>query len=635
MTIVDIGQSAQNILTSALGLFSVKAYGARGNGVSDDTNAINATFDAMVAAGGGIVYFPEGVYLVTNTLGYQNQIVPYCEVRMEQGTTILADASFPNTNKVFAFIYTGADPGYEGKFIWRGNGAKIDGRARPATAGTSYAPDLLDFISLYLNRVEVRDTQFISNDAWGDDAGDSCLFVTAAKNVIIEGNYFKGSVDAGIYLSGDSTETFGDSCLIQGNFFENCETSLISKRTWRRYTAANNHFVECQNGICSGAADATKLPGIDLLIANNQFYKTSRCVMVEWADGSVVTGNLIVDPFYNHATDAVAGDTAILIDGSSNCTVSNNTIQMRTLTPIGSSVGIRAQSRTVNGTTKHSTGNMIMGNVIDMDAGIPVFEQDSNQDNNYWFFNRAVGTSKTMTLNGSNSQLIRGTDAGVQTLTMTSLFLDCDTTYIGGSTAAGCGLRVAKVANSTNFIAITPTITGGTPTVQATGTDADISLRLATRGAGSVAVFTDGVDEQLRVVATANAVNRLQITGAIASAGSGVSITTAGSDTNIPLTISTQGSSPILLGGGATGETLRVDKAVASGNAVQVTSVAAGSAPIIAARGFDTNVNLRLNGKGSGVVQFGTHTGSADTAVSGYITIADSGGTTRKLAVIT
>lgn len=33
--------------------------------------------------------------------------------------------------------------------------------------------------------------------------------------------------------------------------------------------------------------------------------------------------------------------------------------------------------------------------------------------------------------------------------------------------------------------------------------------------------------------------------------------------------------------------------------------------------------------------RFGTHTGSADAAVSGYIEITDAGGTTRKLAVIT
>ena len=48
-----------------------------------------------------------------------------------------------------------------------------------------------------------------------------------------------------------------------------------------------------------------------------------------------------------------------------------------------------------------------------------------------------------------------------------------------------------------------------------------------------------------------------------------------------------------------------------------------------------TDVVVSTADVGSGVLKFGTHTGVSDTAVSGYITIKDSGGTTRKLAVIT
>jgi hypothetical protein len=43
--------------------------------------------------------------------------------------------------------------------------------------------------------------------------------------------------------------------------------------------------------------------------------------------------------------------------------------------------------------------------------------------------------------------------------------------------------------------------------------------------------------------------------------------------------------------------------------------------------------DVYLNPAGS--VRFGTHTGTGDTAISGYITINDAGGTPRKLAVIT
>jgi hypothetical protein len=43
-------------------------FGAVGNGVADDTGAIQDCIDAVGAAGGGVVYIPAGVYLISSTL---------------------------------------------------------------------------------------------------------------------------------------------------------------------------------------------------------------------------------------------------------------------------------------------------------------------------------------------------------------------------------------------------------------------------------------------------------------------------------------------------------------------------------------------------------------------------------------
>jgi hypothetical protein len=47
-------------------VFNVKAYGATGNGSTDDTTAINAAVTAAAGVGGGgVVYFPPGTYMTT------------------------------------------------------------------------------------------------------------------------------------------------------------------------------------------------------------------------------------------------------------------------------------------------------------------------------------------------------------------------------------------------------------------------------------------------------------------------------------------------------------------------------------------------------------------------------------------
>jgi hypothetical protein len=49
-------------------VFNVKAYGAVGNGVTNDSSYIQQAINAAVSAGGGIVFIPAGIYLVNTTL---------------------------------------------------------------------------------------------------------------------------------------------------------------------------------------------------------------------------------------------------------------------------------------------------------------------------------------------------------------------------------------------------------------------------------------------------------------------------------------------------------------------------------------------------------------------------------------
>jgi len=54
---------------------SVKDFGAKGDNSNDDTAEIQAAIDAMEAASGGVVYFPNGTYLISSELVIDSQSV--------------------------------------------------------------------------------------------------------------------------------------------------------------------------------------------------------------------------------------------------------------------------------------------------------------------------------------------------------------------------------------------------------------------------------------------------------------------------------------------------------------------------------------------------------------------------------
>jgi len=49
--------------------FNIRAFGANGDGSTDDTAAIQAAHNAACTAGGGQVYYPQGTYLFTPVSG--------------------------------------------------------------------------------------------------------------------------------------------------------------------------------------------------------------------------------------------------------------------------------------------------------------------------------------------------------------------------------------------------------------------------------------------------------------------------------------------------------------------------------------------------------------------------------------
>ena len=86
-------------------VFNVKAFGAKGDSATLDTEAINNTITAAVKAGGGTVYFPAGTYL-----SFSIRLQSHISLYLDQGAVILAatpsgdvgyDAPEPAVNDTF------------------------------------------------------------------------------------------------------------------------------------------------------------------------------------------------------------------------------------------------------------------------------------------------------------------------------------------------------------------------------------------------------------------------------------------------------------------------------------------------------------------------------------------------------
>ena len=77
------GQAASMPGAGTNSVFDVKYYGAKGDGVTIDTPAINKAIEAANAGGGGTVRFPSGTY-ACYSIRLKSSVVLY----LEQGATV-------------------------------------------------------------------------------------------------------------------------------------------------------------------------------------------------------------------------------------------------------------------------------------------------------------------------------------------------------------------------------------------------------------------------------------------------------------------------------------------------------------------------------------------------------------------
>jgi hypothetical protein len=250
-------------------------------------------------------------------------------------------------------------------------------------------------------------------------------------------------------------------------------------------------------------------------------------------------------------------------------------------------------------------------------------------------FSQAI-TLIVATLSGSAVATFTTTNGGTYTVLPTNPISQ------GSTSGSGTGATFNVTAWQVRLTAFTITAAGSGYVEQPTITfSSGSAAAYATVGSASSIKFIGGSLDFVTPSGTA-----LNITDGSLSTGGYVSFTNnsstnainraSGSGGNIGISWLSKGSGShnFATNNAAGTQQMVISHTASAVNYVQMTGATTASKVVaISAQGSDTDVTLSLSPKGAGTIRFGTYTASALLAVAGYITITDSGGTTRRLLV--
>jgi hypothetical protein len=230
-----------------------------------------------------------------------------------------------------------------------------------------------------------------------------------------------------------------------------------------------------------------------------------------------------------------------------------------------------------------------------------------------------TGNAVILSSAGSDSNIDIALDPkGTGTVVANGPFTATGQTSLGGVEGSE-GLRITSTASAVNYLLGRGQISGNSPSLRGAGSDANVSLFLGSQGAGNVRFLTNSlINEQFRIAHTANAVNYVQVTGA--ATGNDPTYSAQGSDANVSLRYLSRGAGEHRF---ATNTAGNIQFRVIHGgssvvNYLRVYGSAAGSAPVMDVQGIDTNIDLNLNPKGTGtVVANGPFTATGQTSLGG------------------
>lgn len=255
------------------------AYGAAGDGVTNDLTAVQAAINAANTAGGGVVFFPPGTYRISGTLttystvaflGYHRDL---SVIRVVSTSSTLLSGPYPRSIKSLKFTFV----------------------------TTPYTGTLMSFTS-GASRCEIDDIAIGSSTS--DTPVSGTVLTAAAATVIVQVS------NSALYLTEAGVAVAGNNAGVEVRFYDN-EAATYG----------------------AGAFGGTNLvAGSNLFMRNNRIY----------ASGGSGTKNLFYgdSSLYSHANSIIASSSGVTVFnvGSGGYAAESATVVTNTVTMYGSGI---------------------------------------------------------------------------------------------------------------------------------------------------------------------------------------------------------------------------------------------------------------------------------------------------------
>ena len=324
---VGTGAVARTVQSRLQETISVKDYGAKGDGVTDDTAAVTAALN-YAGANGLTTYFPNGIYLLTSRIGLTAGYSPSMKGQSYGSATLRASGITLNGN---GFIdYTSASNFVVEDMVFDFNNSAI-------TVGSEEAIGFINCTDFYFNRNRVLHLV------------GSGVVTNGCNRFWITNNYIAKDVAANTFnvaINVESASRQSTDGYIIGNQLVNtasdysctrCTIAYNRVSNWKfgsgittEQDTVNSNFYTIVGNICYGSSgtdvNATNPCGIEqwgayATVANNVCYSNSGDGISQGGQHCTVTGNIC----FNNGQTGGSGITSRYGTASYNASYSTYT----------------------------------------------------------------------------------------------------------------------------------------------------------------------------------------------------------------------------------------------------------------------------------------------------------------------